>query len=353
MKKAVVFALILFSATSAWAGYGPPLMLPDVTTAADPEMIEVDGVFYLYVTSSAVDFRCWSSTDLVNWRDEGVVFPQPPAGAWNDFDVWAPEVHRDGDDFYLYYAANNMIGVAHADNPLGPFVDVYDHPFVGGGYGGVEGHAIDPTVFQDDDGQRYLYFAGYRPFSSICVVPMIDMVTIDDEPATVIRPGFWNWEQFLTEAPWMVKHDATYYLMYSGYGADRPNYAVGYATADNPLGPFFEAAENPILHRDDAAGIYGPGHNCTIVGPDGRLKIVYHTKQQFTIGWDREIRVNDLCFADSGKMYVGLDGCTASSDDDAVDDDQAADDDLTDDDASSGGAGSSDEPGKKEAGCGC
>lgn len=353
MKPFVFTVVFLLIASAVYADYGTPLVLPGVSTAADPEVLEVDGVYYLYVTSSNLDFSCWSSTDLVTWTNEGVVFPQPAEGSWNDYNVWAPEVHRNGNDFYLYYAANMMLGVAHATSPTGPFVDVYDHPFIGGGYGGVAGLAIDAHLFRDDDGQLYLYYAGYMPFSSIRVVPMVDMVTPADEAhRTLVEPGIWNWEMFVAEGPWMVKHDGRYYLMYSGWGADRPNYAVGYATADDPLGPFAEATENPILHRDDDAEIYGPGHNGVVTAPGGQLQIVYHTKQFVTIGWDREIRLNDLCFSESDKMYVGLDGCTVGPDDDAADDDQTDDDatdhDATDDDAATGEG----EEGDDDSGCG-
>ncbi|NLH49259.1 MAG: family 43 glycosylhydrolase [Myxococcales bacterium] len=317
--------------TAAAADYGPPLQLPNGETAADPMVLSADGVYYLYVTSSYVDFECWTSTDLVEWSYAGVVWEPKSPDVWNNVDIWAPEVHTDGRRFYLYYAASQEIGVAVADSPLGPFEDVADHPFVGLGYGNVAGQAIDAHVFQDEDGKRFFYFAGYRPFSTLCGMEMTGMTTLaEGTPETLVKPGIFNWELFTVEAPWMVKHDGRYYLMYSGWGANMPFYAVGYAVADNPLGPFTEYEGNPILQMDEAAGIWGPGHNCAVTAPDGSLKIVYHTKQQPSIGWDREIRVNDLCFTASGRMYVGLDGCDQQDEPDPSDDD---DTDAGDDDA--------------------
>lgn len=338
--------LILF-VCPVWAGYGPPLDLSPVETAADPAVIQVDGIYYLYVTSTAVDISCWSSDDLVQWEYEGVVWEQKAAGAWNDVDVWAPEVHRDGDDFFLYYTASMMVGVARAEHPWGPFEDVFDHPFVGGGYGGVEGLAIDAHVFQDDDGRRYFYYAGYAPFSVIRAACMADMTSLIGDHITLVEPGLWNWELFVTEAPWIVKHEGIYYLMYSGGGANLPVYAVGYAASEHPLGPYAEFAGNPFLDRDQTAGIFGPGHNCVTVSPDQQLKIVYHTKQEAAVGWDREIRINDLCFTDGGRMYVGLDGCT-EADDDATDDDTQPGD-LPDDDEQETDVDEEDE----QEGCGC
>jgi len=348
-----ILSSLVFFHGAAWAGYGAPLWLPEAETAADPDVIEAEGVYYLYPTSTYVDVECWTSTDLFSWTYAGVVWPRKPAGSWNDNNVWAPEVHTDGNLYFLYYAANNFIGVAQAETPAGPFEDVFDHPFVGAGFNGVEGHAIDAHVFRDDDGRCYFYYAGYEPFSVIRVARMSSMTALEEEHHTVVRPGFWNWEMFVTEGPWMVKNQGVYYLMYSGTGANLPYYSVGYATAADPQGPFAEYGGNPILRYDFAAGFYGPGHNSAVTGPDGRLKIVYHTKIDRAIGFDREIRINDLCFNTSGEMYVGYDDCIAfddDADDEQADDDGAVDDEAQDDD----GPHSSGPADRDEAeGCGC
>ncbi|MDP8224426.1 MAG: glycoside hydrolase family 43 protein [Candidatus Lernaella stagnicola] len=324
-----VCGCLLATVAPGWAGVAPPFDLPNNDAAADPMVLQVDGVYYLYVTTSWDEFETWTSTDLLTWEYGGVIFSAGEAGAWNDGKLWAPEVHTDGEQFYLYYSANMHIGVAVSQSPAGPFVDVYDHPFVGDGYGGVQGLAIDGHVFLDEDGRRYFYYAGYAPFSVVRGVEMTSMTTLAEaDHPILVEPGIFNWELFVTEAPWMVKHDGGYYLMYSGYGADRPDYAIGYATAGGPLGDFVEYALNPIFHRDDAAGIYGPGHHCVVEDPGGRAKVIYHTKQEAAIGWDREIRAADLCFTAGGRLYVGLDGCTESdlpADDD--DDTTGGDDD--------------------------
>jgi beta-xylosidase len=347
----VAVVLTLLGVCPAFADYGPPLNLPNREFAADPMVLEVDSVYYLYPTTTSTTVECWTSADLESWEYAAEVMGPKAPGSWNQFNVWAPEVHPDDDGaYYLYYAANMRIGVAKADNPLGSFVDVFDHPFVGDGYNGVDGLAIDAHVFRDDDGQRYFYFAGYSPFSSIHAAKMISMTELSPEPHRVVEtPGIVNWEMFVCEGPWMVKHADRYYLMYSGYGADRPNYAVGCTVADEPLGEFYECADNPILHRDDAAGFYGPGHNSTAVAPDGQLQIVYHTKTEVTVGWDRKVRINDLCFTDAGRMYVGFDGCVEQ--DPPADDDQAPGGDDDDDDDSAPPAADRNR-GEDDDGCG-
>src|SRR5689334_24302922 len=67
---------------------------------ADPDVILVDGTYYLYPTTHGHGYDAWTSTDLVNWKPRGRVFKAPHGGAW------APDVfhNKRGDGkFYLYY----------------------------------------------------------------------------------------------------------------------------------------------------------------------------------------------------------------------------------------------------------
>src|SRR5947208_4244375 len=56
-------------------------ILPDVV-AADPDVILVDGTYYLYPTTHGDGYDAWTSTDLVNWKFRGPVFKAPRGGAW-------------------------------------------------------------------------------------------------------------------------------------------------------------------------------------------------------------------------------------------------------------------------------
>ena len=338
-----VAALISVLAGFAWAGgpnYGEPIDLPNNEFAADPSVIRVGDRYYLYPTTTGVSVECWSSTDLENWTYEGVVWGPAEPGSWNDGGVWAPDVFQYEGKFYLYYTANMKIGVAVADEPTGPFVDVYDHPFIGGGYGNTAGKSIDAHVFQDDDGSLYIYCTTYIPVSAIRVSRMIDPVTVVGDWQLVVVPNLLSWELHICEGPWMVKHGGIYYLMYSGNGANLPLYAIGYATATNPMGPFEKYEGNPILHVDWEHEFYGPGHNSVVTDDQGTMWMFYHTKVEPTIGWERVVRKNKLAFDTEGNMYVVLD------DDDDVSDDDVSDDD-TDDDTSA------DDDSGEDEGCGC
>jgi beta-xylosidase len=247
-------------------------------------------------------YEVFVSKDLVHWELKPQVFTDPRGGAW------APDVFHDvkGDGkFYLYYTVDmpkdadgkkggKQIGVAVADHPLGPFQD----------RGVLADQAIDAHLFQDDDGSRYIYYVDLKGGFKIVVQPMATLLEKKGKPSMVIRPTE-PWEKVtgeVTEGPFMLKRRGVYYLMYSGTGANTPNYGVGYATAKSPLGPFTKYAGNPIAHR--GGDVLGPGHHCVIAGPDGRLWMVYHQKASTKTGWDRFLAIDPLWFDEQGVIHV-------------------------------------------------
>ena len=180
--------------------------------------------------------------------------------------------------------------MAVADGPLGPFVD----------RGVLVDRAIDAHLFADDDGAMYLYYADVRQGFRICVQPMADPLTKRGELREVIHPEL-PWEGHVTEGPWMLKRRGVYYLMYSGFGADKPDYAIGYATARSPLGPFKKHADNPIARRGE--GVLGPGHHSVVEGPGGRLWMVYHQKYDAQVNFRRFVALDPLEFDDQGVLH--------------------------------------------------
>ena len=102
------------------------------------------------------DWLLYTSTDMVNWTDRGVVATLKDF-KWVDVDngAWAAQCIRRNNKFYLYCPVPNGlgIGVLVADSPYGPFKDPIGKPLIKN-----SNHDIDPSVFIDDDGQTYLYW---------------------------------------------------------------------------------------------------------------------------------------------------------------------------------------------------
>ena len=279
--------------------YRNPL-LPD-REIADPFVLRVEGMYYLYPTSDSRGFEVFVSSDLVHWVRKARAFKDPRGGDW------APEVfyNKRGDGkFYLYYTDNmpdskrevlhKQIGVAVADSPLGPFTDK----------GALAPDSIDADLFQDDDGSLYLSYVELDGGFKIIVQPMADPLHKKGEPTVVIHPTE-EWEKVsgkVTEGPFMLKHNGIYYLTFSGTGADSPNYGIGYATSKSPTGPFVKYAGNPIVHR--GGKVLGPGHHCVVEGPDGKLWLVYHQKWNAERNFHRFLAIDPIWFDGQGVLHA-------------------------------------------------
>jgi xylan 1,4-beta-xylosidase len=152
---------------------------------------------------------------------------------------------------------------------------------------------IDPMVFTDDDGSSYLYFGNAN-----CNVVTLndDMISFDPAAVKRITP------QDYGEGSFVLKRKGVYYLMWSQYDTRDPRYCVSYATSSSPLGPFTNAANNPILVQNGP--VKGAGHHSVVQVP-GRDQwvIAYH---RFHIpggdGYHRETCLSPMRFDKQGQI---------------------------------------------------
>ena len=340
MKKrllAVLFATVLcvlfaVSAAAVTYTYETEFTNP-VASGADPFVLYDEGTYYLYATNDGSNgYIAYTSTDLVNWHTAGYVMRDEDAYLVNPGSyagLWAPEVFRDGDTYYMVYTAQEHIGIATAESPLGPFKDKSGVLF--------EDKAIDGHLFRDDDGKIYLYFVstgvwnynGYttdaRGGNNIWGGEF-DLATLSfvEKPKLLIQYGEGEWN--VNEGPEMIKNGGTYHLTYSKYGYGSTSYSVCDATSTSPLGTFTK--QGTVLITDDPSrsdpdnNLYGTGHHSFTQMPDGSLAIVYHAhrsgKQSPLIKeWYSQPTNEDLCvesrrvcidkawFGADGKLYAG------------------------------------------------
>ena len=186
------------------------------------------------------DWRCYSSTDMVNWTDHGSPLSLKTF-SWATKDAWAGQcIYRNG-KFYWYVPMNAKglgmsIGVAVSDRPTGPFVDALGKPFIHSGNGD-----IDPTVFIDDDGQAYLYWG--NPYLKYVKLNE-DMISYSGDVVTVplTKEGFHvrykdadKRPSAYEEGPWLYKRKGLYYLLYPAGGV--PEH-LAYSTGTSATGPW-------------------------------------------------------------------------------------------------------------------
>jgi GH43 family beta-xylosidase len=293
----------------------PTYTNPLPVALADPHVLLHDGTYYLYATSEpGAGFLAWTSADLVNWTPRGFCF-QRTRQSWGRRHFWAPCVVERGGAFYLFYNAvgpvnnrgrlSHRICVARSGSPLGPFVDLKT-PLLDVGQAVIDAHVF---VDDADGGRPYLYYSldiSENPVSEVFVVELSDdLLHIAGEPTHCIRPSQpWEGHQW-NEAPFVFRRGDTYLMTYSGRGFFDPLYAVGYATAPTPLGPWTKSLANPILRRTN--DVSGPGHNCIVDSPDGRETfIVYHAHKFMSGGHARELAIDRLFITERGDGAIDL-----------------------------------------------
>lgn len=318
----------------------------------DPYILHAsDGKYYMYGTSGETGFRAYSSDNLSDWKDEGMIYQGRTSESWTVDCFWAPEVYERNGKYYLWYSANwkhnptkeeenFRIGVAVADSPVGPFTEMNGGPVFDPGY-----PVIDANLFFDDEsGKIYLYYSRccYRhPVESeiadyarengwfdeieeswiygVELAP--DFSKVIGEPVLLLQPPFsmndaqTEWEsrsvmsrevnRRWTEGSYLFKEGDTYYMMYSANYFGGGDYAVGYATASHPLGPFQKSADNPVLQKNTAGGgeVTGTGHNMVLSLPDGQKLCIYHGRTQST-GKERVVFMDRMEITGDGRLVV-------------------------------------------------
>jgi GH43 family beta-xylosidase len=300
-----------------------PIDLPGAgADIADPHAIRADGRWWIYATHTKADLEVWSSDDLQDWEYEDVVW-EPSEGSWNsEGEAWAPSVHFLSGRFYLYYTAGLRIGVAVSDGPAGPFEEVYSHPLVGGGYGGIgDGvdfspedflnplnygeFSIDAAVLETEEGELYLYSTSYAPQSMIVGTRLEDPVTVSSEdPVLLLEPELNTWEGVFVEAPFPVEHNGEFHLQYSGNRFEVAGYALGSSLAGSPLGPFTRQEGNPFWSEQEGEGLWGTGHHSLVDDGEGGLLIFYHSKRIREFGTERQIRFGRCGWTEDGLFEV-------------------------------------------------
>ena len=225
---------------------------------------------------SMEDYHVFSSEDLVNWQDHGVIVTQNKV-PWvrpNSYSMWAPDcVYRNG-KYYFYFPSAPAkgggfgVGVAIADNPEGPFIPEPE-PIKG-----ING--IDPCVLLASDGNAYIFWGAGR-----CAKLKENMKELaDDNPKEVVKWGNREMEMVgvnclkdlpnrQAEGPFAFEYNGNYYLTYP-YVRENTE-VLAYAMSKNPMGPY---EYKGIIMAEHANGCWTNHHS--IVNYKGQWYLFYH-----------------------------------------------------------------------------
>ena len=285
---------------------------------ADPFVLRWRGEYLAYGTAETLErnaagvtcaFKILRSPDLVQWTEAGAALTLTPEESALAY--WAPEVAERDERFYLYYSSAprdrddlHRLRVAIAEQPSGPF------RVAGPVLPEDEGFCIDAHPFRDPrTGRWFLFFAKdffeERTGTGLAVVPLTDDMLHAAELSRPVLRANADWQIYernrslygrqwvawhTVEGPCVVAHDGRYFCFYSGGNWQTHDYGLSYAVADHPLGPWQHAAEpGPIVLRQRAGKVLGPGHNSYTIAPDGKTELlVYHA-------WDAPRTARRMC----------------------------------------------------------
>ncbi len=211
-------------------------------------VIYIDGTYYWYGENKEKSVgdrnvwhwgvRCYTSTDLYNWDDKGLIIPPDPDDPTSPLH---PSAHMDRP--HIIY--NEMTGkyvcwmkvskpgsrclqtVLTADHILGPYTIVQKDMKVLGMYGG------DFDIAKGWDGKAYYYFS--RVFNEMICADLTDDYTGVTGYYTTHFAG--KHIPYMREAPAHFERRGTHYLITSGTTGYYPNPSEIYA-ADTWHGPF-------------------------------------------------------------------------------------------------------------------
>jgi len=232
------------------------------------------------------DYHVFSSENLTEWTDHGVILTQNkvPWVKKNGYSMWAPDcVYKDG-KYYFYFPSvasggNFAIGVAVADKPEGPFIPESQPIY------NVNG--IDPGVLQASDGNAYLFWGNGN-----CAKLKSNMKEIEGQTRNCLQ-GLPNGQ---AEGPFPFEYNGNYYLSYPYVRKDTE--VLAYAMSKNPLGPY---TYKGLIMAEHANGCWTNHHS--VINYKGEWYLFYH-HNPFSPGDDkrRSVQIEKLHFNADGTI---------------------------------------------------
>lgn len=278
---------------------------PIVLQRADPYVIRYKGTYYFtgsYPAFDRIALRKASRLEDLQRAEEVVIWKKHETGPMSHL-IWAPELHRIQNKWYIYFGAAPNDGQSddtfnhrifclenEAEDPTtGTWVER------GKVETGMDTFSLDATSFELNGsqylvwGQQDLDIPGH---SNLYIARMENPWTLATSPVMLAKPEYdWECIRFkVCEGPAVITHDDHIYITYSASGTG-PEYAMGMLTADLDA-DLLDAASwskspKPVFTTNAEAHMYGPGHNSFTKAEDGVTDVmVYHVRNYTEIVGD-------------------------------------------------------------------
>lgn len=270
--------------------------------AADPYVMFHDGWYYAtFTTHVNVQLRrARTLADLTRAEPKIVYRARKGTPAANA--IWAPEIHRLDDSWFIYFAAddgeneNHRIFVLENRSP-----DPFEKQFV------EKGELLTPEYKWSIDGtplevngKRYIVWSGWPGEKDgrqdLYITRLLDPTLCDERRVCLSRPTF-DWERHgsikVNEGPQVLLRGGLVHLIYSASHCVTDHYCLGRLTApiDSDLMNPASWVKHPQPVFRGANGILSPGHASFVRNhEDDRDWIVYHCARKPNAEGDRYAR---------------------------------------------------------------
>jgi GH43 family beta-xylosidase len=290
---------------------------------ADPFVTRYGDYYYLTMTSgSNVSIHRAKALEDIHPDDaasDSLLVWDPPNNTPYGHDVWAPELHQLNGKWYIYVTASDGADANHrmyvlerdAADPFGPYV------FKGEIQVPTDLWAIDGTVLQWQ-GKTYFIWSGWPTSSggrqNLYIAEMSNPWTIIGDRSLLSTPTF-SWEMHglpINEGPEVLIHDGQLHIIYSASGFWTYDYALGRLTYKG-TGSLLDRnswtkASAPVFKK--TTEVEGTGHASFTVSPGGDEHwIVYHARPILTDpnapAAPRDVRIQPFTFNADGTPNFG------------------------------------------------
>jgi len=291
--------------TEAASSPSAPAAAPEWTTPlvrqrADPWVLRADDAYYFIATVpeyDRIELRRASSLGELGAAEAKVIWRKHASGPASHH-IWAPELHRIGGKWYVYFAAGRaediwairmyVLECADADPLTGTWTER------GQLTSNWESFSLDATTFEHR-GTRYLVWAQHDPVfggnTCLYIARMDTPWSITGKQIRITAPEL-PWEVIgfkVNEGPAVLVRNGKVFITYSASATDA-NYCIGLLTADENAdlldAASWKKSPVPIFASSGAARVFGPGHNSFTTLPDGRDVLVYHARDYRDIQGD-------------------------------------------------------------------
>lgn len=317
LKTCLVGGLLLLALVWTSLAAEESFTNPIYHRGADPWVIQYNREYvYCYSRDGQIHVSKTNRLERIG-SAPGVGVWKPPQGQPFSKELWAPELHRLQDRFYIYVAAddgenrNHRMWVLEGDSkdPQKPFQ-------LKGKITSQDDHwAIDGTVLSWNEGRLYFIWSGWEGNENVrqnlYIAPMSNPWTISG-PRVLISTPTHPWElhgkPLINEGPEVLVSPGGLFLIYSASGSWTDDYCLGQLRfmGGDPLQPgSWKKNPAPVFSR--TTHVFGPGHASFVKSLDGQEDwIVYHAARRQGSGWDRDLRLQRFHWNADGSPNFGV-----------------------------------------------